>query len=302
MKMNFFADNPESSETTLETQSGDTRSAPVAPVEQLSSSALSDEQSAAPLLAPAQPAPAPRDPVWGALDLVLLVVIGFLALLVGVMATFVAAKFGFYRQLSLNELVRMPLIAIVGQAVGYLIVLVYMYLLVTRHYHRPDFLAAIHWNRPASVSSCLWGGLLLSVALQGLAHLLPMPKHLPIDALFRTPAEAWTLAIFSITLAPLMEELFFRGFLYPVLARGLGVGAGVVITGAAFALLHGSQLKFAWGPVLVIFMVGLALTYVRAKKNSVAASLLIHVAYNGTIAVLMFVTTGGFRHLEKLSE
>jgi membrane protease YdiL (CAAX protease family) len=152
------------------------------------------------------------------------------------------------------------------------------------------------------VSSCLWGGLLLSVALQGLAHLLPMPKHLPIDALFRTPAEAWTLAIFSITLAPLMEELFFRGFLYPVLARGLGVGAGVVITGAAFALLHGSQLKFAWGPVLVIFMVGLALTYVRAKKNSVAASLLIHVAYNGTIAVLMLVTTGGFRHLEKLSE
>jgi len=40
---------------------------------------------------------------------------------------------------------------------------------------------------------------------------------------------------------------------------------------------------------------------VRARKNSVAASLLIHMAYNGTITVAMFAATDGFRHLEKLS-
>jgi membrane protease YdiL (CAAX protease family) len=61
-------------------------------------------------------------------------------------------------------------------------------------------------------------------------------------------------------------------------------------------------LKFAWGPLLVIFLVGLALTIVRAKKDSVAASLLMHIGYNGTLSALMFVATDGFRHLEKLNQ
>jgi hypothetical protein len=41
---------------------------------------------------------------------------------------------------------------------------------------------------------------------------------------------------------------------------------------------------------------------VRAKTNSVAAGVLIHMAYNGTIAVAMFAATDGFRHLEKLNQ
>jgi uncharacterized protein len=132
--------------------------------------------------------------------------------------------------------------------------------------------------------------------------LLPVPKNLPIDSFFRTPAEAWMLSIFGITLAPLMEELLFRAFLYPVLQRSLGLGAAVLLTAAGFALLHGSQLKFAWGPLLVIFLVGLTLTIVRARKNSVAAGLLMHVSYNSTISVLMFIATDGFRHLERLNQ
>jgi hypothetical protein len=52
----------------------------------------------------------------------------------------------------------------------------------------------------------------------------------------------------------------------------------------------------------VIFLVGLILTVVRAKTNSVAASVLIHMAYNGTITVAMFAATDGFRHLEKLNQ
>jgi membrane protease YdiL (CAAX protease family) len=129
-----------------------------------------------------------------------------------------------------------------------------------------------------------------------------MPKELPIDSFFKTPAEAWALGILSVTLAPLMEELFFRGFLYPVLARRLGLPIAVFLTALGFALLHGAQLMFSWGPVLVIFLVGMILTIVRARTNSVAAGVLIHMAYNGTIAVAMFAATDGFRHLEKLNQ
>jgi membrane protease YdiL (CAAX protease family) len=97
-----------------------------------------------------------------------------------------------------------------------------------------------------------------------------------------------------------MEELFFRGFLYPVLARWLGVTAGVFVTALGFGMLHAMQLGFAWGAVFIIFLVGLALTIVRAVTNSVGCSLVVHIAYNSTLTVLTFIGTDGFRHLERL--
>ncbi len=244
----------------------------------------------------------PRDPAWSGLDVLRLIFTAVIALFAGMFTVLFAARTWLRPHASLVSLARVPLIVVAGQALAYVLVLAYMYVLVTRERGRHDFLAAIHWNWPQNIAPYLGGGVMLSLALQLLAHALPMPQNLPIDLFFRTPAEAWALTIFGITLAPLMEELFFRGFLYPVLARGIGLTAAIFVTGFAFALLHGSQLMFAWGPVLVIFLVGTVLTLVRAYRDSVAAGLLVHVAYNGTLSVLMFVGTDGFRHLEKLNQ
>ncbi|MFY9646282.1 MAG: type II CAAX endopeptidase family protein [Terriglobales bacterium] len=245
--------------------------------------------------------PIPPDPAWNGLDVLRLVFLTIVALFAGMFAVLLIARWRFYPHTPFGELARNPLVAVGGQALAYLLVLGYMYVLVTRERGRPDFLRAIHWNWPAHVGSYVVAGFVLSVALQGLAHLLPAPKELPIDNFFRTPAEAWVLGIISVTLAPVMEELFFRGFLYPVLARGVGVPPAVFLTALSFALLHLAQLGFSWGPVLVIFLVGMVVTMVRAKTDSVAAGVLIHMAYNGTITAAMFVVTDGFRHLEKLN-
>lgn len=246
--------------------------------------------------------PAPPDPAWNGWDVLRLFVLTIVALFAGVFAVLFVAHWQFYPHTSLGDVARMPVVAIAGQALAYLLILAYMYVLVVRERGRSDFFAALHWNWPSNIAGYVLAGFVLSVALQGLAHLLPIPKELPIDSYFRTPAEAWALGLLSVTLAPLMEELFFRGFLYPVLARSLGLPVAVFLTALGFALLHGAQLGFAWGPVLVIFLVGLVLTMVRARKNSVAAGLIIHMAYNGTITAAMFAATDGFRHLEKLNQ
>src|SRR2546430_6146343 len=54
---------------------------------------------------------------------------------------------------------------------------------------------------------------------------------------------------------PILEELFFRGFLFPVLARRLGVAWGVILTALPFAVVHAVQFGNAWSAVLVIFIV-----------------------------------------------
>jgi membrane protease YdiL (CAAX protease family) len=261
-----------------------------------------DQIQGSPDILAAVPAEAPRDPAWSGLDVVRLAVLTVVALFVGVFVVLFVARYGVYTHSSIGEIARVPLVIVGGQALAYVLILGYMYVLVTRERHRPDFFTAIHWNWPSSPSVYVVVGAVLSVVLQLLASRLPIPKNLPIDTFFRTPAEAWALTIFGVTLAPLMEEFFFRGFLYPVLARTIGLSAAVFITACAFALLHASQLSNSWGPVLVIFLVGMVLTLVRARKNSVAAGLLIHVAYNGTISTLMFFATDGFRHLEKLNQ
>jgi membrane protease YdiL (CAAX protease family) len=241
-------------------------------------------------------------PWWDVFVLVVLTVLSVVIVVVGMLAAVLIARKWIYPYLAPTQIAHMPLVAISAQAAVYVLILGCMYLLVTRVQRRQSFLAGIDWNWPASPGWYLLTGFVLSIALQALAHFLPIPKDLPMDEFFRTPAEAWSLGILSITLAPLMEELFFRGFLYPVLARRLGLAFAVFLTALAFAALHGAQLMFSWGPVLVIFLVGLVLTIVRAKTNSVAAGVLIHMAYNGTITVAMFAATDGFRHLEKLNQ
>jgi CAAX protease family protein len=243
----------------------------------------------------------PADPAWNGWDVLRLAILVLLAMFASILGAVLVAKRFIYPHTSIGEVMLMPIVSIAGEAFGWLIVLAYMYILVTRERRRPDFLNAIHWNFPRKPAIFLFAGVVFSVVLQALAHFLPIPKNLPIDKFFRTSAEAWVLTIFGVTLAPLMEELLFRAFLYPVLKRRLGIIAGVILTAVGFALLHGAQLMFSWGPVLVIFVVGLVLTIVRETRNSVASSLLIHMAYNGTISVLMFIATDGFRHLERLS-
>ena len=68
-------------------------------------------------------------------------------------------------------------------------------------------------------------GIVLAFAVEGLAHFLPIPKSLPMDKFFNDATSAYLMAFFGILVAPVLEELFFRGMLYPTLRRGLGTCA-----------------------------------------------------------------------------
>jgi uncharacterized protein len=125
------------------------------------------------------------------------------------------------------------------------------------------------------------------------------PKSLPIDEYFRNPSAAYLLAGFGVLIAPLVEELFFRGFLFPAVARWTGTVSAILITAAGFAALHGAQLAYAWAPLLVLFCIGAVLTIVRAKTESVATAVIVHMGYNLTLFIMLFFGTDHFRHMER---
>jgi len=227
----------------------------------------------------------------------LIALLTFVTLIVVQFAATVAAQRLVFRHESFGDVLQKPVLTIVSQFLAYIAVAAYMVMLVQGKYRQP-FWQAIKWNWPRHPISMLIVGT-LTIALDILGNrYLPMPKETPFDQFFARPSDAYLMVAFAVTFGPLMEELFFRGFLYPVLARRTGVTLAVLLTALPFGLLHYLQYR-SWAAVLVITLVGVVLGSIRAATKSVAASFLVHVGYNGTLMALAALLTDGFRHMPK---
>jgi membrane protease YdiL (CAAX protease family) len=244
------------------------------------------------------PAP-PRDPAWNGWDVVMIVVVALLGLFIFGSVISLALMLAHYR-VTPNSPATLK-VMLLAQFLSYIVVLVFMRELVVRHYRR-DFLSAVYWRWPGEHRwlAYLVGGIALAILVQFLSLLLPIPRTLPIDRYLQNPGAAYLMSIFGISMAPLVEELFFRGFLYPVLARRWGMVSGVVFTALGFALVHASQLAHAWAPLLILFIVGLVFTLARVVTRNVAPGFLMHVGYNFTLFGLLYIATDHFRHMERM--
>jgi membrane protease YdiL (CAAX protease family) len=99
------------------------------------------------------------------------------------------------------------------------------------------------------------------------------------------------VGLFASTLGPVCEELAFRGFMLPLLARSFGVPAGVLLTAIPFGLLHGAQYSWLWQQVVLVTLAGVVFGTVRAVTRSTAASAMMHATYNLTFFVGYLVQT-----------
>jgi len=248
-------------------------------------------------------APAPHssqneNPVWSCWDVLQIAGLTLFTLFMAQLLIVLGARHFAFPHANWLEVAQKPSLALLSELLTYVAVALYMILLVEGKYHA-RFWQAIRWNWPGIAGVSFAGIGVLMLGLDLLGRFLPMPKSTPFDEFFAHPSDAYLTAVFAVTLGPLMEELFFRGFLYPVIARRMGAFWGILLTALPFGLIHMVQYGYAWGAVLIICLVGVVLTAVRAVTKSVASSFLAHVGYNGTLMVLAAWATDGFRHMEK---
>lgn len=78
-----------------------------------------------------------------------------------------------------------------------------------------------------------------------------------------------------VVLAPLFEELFFRGLFYPALRRRLAPSSAIVLNGAIFGIMHFQPLF-----MLSLVLVGIAFAWLYEKTGSLAAPIIAHALYN----------------------
>lgn len=84
-----------------------------------------------------------------------------------------------------------------------------------------------------------------------------------------------------ILVASVTEEFFFRGVIYPVLRKTLGVPLGIIAVSVFFALVHGLQAS-----VPILFL-GILLAFLFEVTGSLIAPITAHMLHNGLVLVLI---------------
>ncbi len=97
--------------------------------------------------------------------------------------------------------------------------------------------------------------------------------------------------LYTALLAPVSEELFYRGAVQRAFRRGGDVGA-VIVQAAVFTVLHAAQLRGArWG-LLPIAAVGLVNGGLRVATGGLAVPWLVHTLYNAALIAAAFASPG----------
>lgn len=178
-----------------------------------------------------------------------------------------------------NEAVK----TVVFQSLVYALLLGILYLVIAARYRMP-FWSSLRWTLAyRGAWWCIVAGPFLAFAVAQFGVVLRAPLvPTPIEHLISDRRSLAIMMLFITILGPMFEELLFRGFVFPLLARSLGTWPGILLTATPFALLHGSQYQWSWKHLLLIGLAGVAFGYTRHRTGSTAAAATVHAGYNLT--------------------
>jgi CAAX protease family protein len=151
-------------------------------------------------------------------------------------------------------------------------------LLLTRGLDRRAFLAFRRppsWRRAAGIGAAVI--LIVFVVSAIVAQFANAEREQGLIPEHWDPSRAAPFAAFCVVvvvIAPIVEELLFRGLGYGLLEQ-FGQYPAILLVGLSFALVHGLIAGFA---VIAVFGAGLA--YLRAKTGSIYPGMLLHASFN----------------------
>lgn len=87
-----------------------------------------------------------------------------------------------------------------------------------------------------------------------------------------------------VVIAPIVEEIIFRGFLFGVLKKNYRFWVAAILTNLTFAIAHG-----AWNVGVDTFALSLVLCYLRYNYDSIYPAIFLHMAKNGMAYLLLFI-------------
>ncbi len=99
-----------------------------------------------------------------------------------------------------------------------------------------------------------------------------------------TRNELLLMLLVGSVLAPLVEEVYFRGMVYPVLRQYLGMTWGMIVSGILFGMMHWDL----WRTV-PLALGGIILAYIYERSRTIYAPWIAHGVWNGVMAVIVYL-------------
>ena len=120
-------------------------------------------------------------------------------------------------------------------------------------------------------------------------NIIRLPEILPEEAVYYDyygydveSVTATILHFFSaVIIAPFLEELIFRGFLYNIFKKRYGITVGVIVSTTIFALLHGNT-YYRFIPMILTCMF---MPYLYEKSKSLIPPIITHSVYNLIVVI-----------------
>ncbi len=228
---------------------------------------------------------------WSWADLLLFVGLAIPSMLIG-MALVKGILWLFHIHPGFRAAVLVP-----EQFAGYALMFAALLAIFRIQYGRP-FWRSLAWVNPRIPP--VWiglAGIATAILVAFASTLIRTPNTTnPMMELLQNRASVILVAAFGVTLAPICEELAFRGFLQPLLVRALGPVAGILAAAVPFGLLHYSEYGNSWRHVVVISLAGAAFGWMRHATGSTKASAIMHACYNAFFFAALLGGAGTVPH------
>lgn len=129
--------------------------------------------------------------------------------------------------------------------------------------------------------------LLFMIASQAMTYVLDEAPLVFVDPLYHSVSSVWLLVVAMVVVAPIYEELVFRGLLWSAIAEQFasssypahrGAVVASVVTSLVFALIH---VQYGIYEISTIVLLALIFCYARFKSGSLLLPILLHIVNNG---------------------
>lgn len=141
---------------------------------------------------------------------------------------------------------------------------------------------------PLKIGSALVCGLTLQIPIGIVLSLIPFSESVVEnhnELMNACTSPMWVQLLYGVILAPIIEELFFRGIVHDRLAKAMPVPLAAAISAAVFGVIHGELLA-----IIVAFACGYVLALLYSRFKTILVPIAFHMGFNLLSYIVAYIT------------
>jgi uncharacterized protein len=125
------------------------------------------------------------------------------------------------------------------------------------------------------------------VLAAGVGAMLPEQDNEMLRIIRSSPYAVYLVAFMAVVTAPIVEEVIYRGLLFSSLQKNLGTGAAIAGVTFLFSLVHLPQYYPSVSTMILLTVLSLVLTLIRARTGNLLPCIVLHTVFNAFQAVIL---------------